>query len=246
MANALFHFTTINNLALILKSKSIRFGRLDSVNDPTEGQSEDFKSLAPYIFISCWTENSEETLAFWNMYTPLMRGVRIELSLPIFQSYKIGKQENVLVSEDEYVDEKNNLFILPGNSEPEKIEYTDDQNKLRPKIETNIGLKVMELGRHKGTIWQIEQEYRYRLNIFPTDPNVRSDNFLDKYDHLIGVQNPSINGYLRTIKTDSFKQMKIRLSPKLLDGYDIILSSLIEKYNPTALKEESVLKGLVR
>ena len=64
----LFHYTTINNLALILKSASIRFGRLDKVNDITEGEADDFHSFASYIFISCWTHNTEENLALWNMY----------------------------------------------------------------------------------------------------------------------------------------------------------------------------------
>ena len=246
MPIALFHFTTINNLALILKSRTIRFGRLDKVNDPTEGQSEDFKSLAPYIFVSCWTENPEENLAFWNMYTPQMRGVRIELSLPIFNSYQIGKQENLLVSENEYVDEINNIFIIPGKNEPERIEYTDDPVKLKPKIQTGIGLKVADLGKCKRKIWEIEQEYRFRVDIFPTDPRVKSDNFLDKYDHLIGVKNPSIDSYLRTIRDDSFKKMKIRLSPKLFDGDYEIITSLVEKFNLSASLEESVLKGLVR
>ena len=246
MPDALFHFTTINNLALILKSRTIRFGRLDMVNDPTEGQSEDFKSLAPYIFVSCWTESSEENLAFWNMYTPKMRGIRIELPLPIFNSYQIGKQDNLLVSEDEYVDEINNIFILPGRNEPERIEYTDDPSKLKPKIRTNIGLKVADLGKYKRKIWEIEQEYRFRMDIFPTDPKVQSDNFLDKYDHLIGVQNPSIDGYLRTIRDYSFQRMKIRLSPKLIDGDYEIITSLVEKFNSAATLEDSTLKGLVK
>jgi hypothetical protein len=246
MPDILFHFTTINNLALILKSKTIRFGRLDKVNDPTEGQSEDFTSLASYMFVSCWTENSEENLAYWNMYTPQMRGVRIEMPLPFFKSYKIGNHEDLLVSEKEYVDETNNLFIIPGKNKPDKIEYTNDESKLTPKILNKIGLKITELGRYKRKIWEIEQEYRFRMEIFPTDPNVKSENFLDRYDHLIGVQNPSIKGYLRTIEETSFTQMKIRLSPKAISGDLEIITALVEKYNPTAVLEESTLKGFVR
>lgn len=246
MITTLFHYTSINNLALILKSKSIRFGRLDKVNDPTEGESSDFHSLAPYIFISCWTKNSDENLALWNMYTPQMRGVRIELPLPIFESYKIGSNENVLVSEDEYLDNERNLFILPGKNIPEEIIYTDDTTKLIPKIETSIGLKIGELGKYKRKMWSIEEEYRYRLNIYPTDPKVVSDNFLDKYDHLIGVKPPSIEGYLRTVNLDSFSKMKIRTSPKIIDGDIEIINSLVDKFNPSATLEQSVLKGLVR
>jgi hypothetical protein len=246
MLKTLFHYTSINNLALILKSKSIRFGRLDKVNDPTEGESSDFQSLAPYIFISCWTKHADENLALWNMYTPQMRGVRIELPLPIFESYKIGTNENVLVSENEFLDNERNLFILPGKNIPEEVIYTDDQTKLKPKIETNMGLKIKELGIHKRKIWSFEEEYRYRLDIYPTDSKVVSKNFLDKYDHLIGVRPPSIDGYLRAIGLHSFSKMKIRTSPKLIEGDAEIIDSLVDKFNASATLEQSTLKGLVR
>ena len=233
-------------MALILKSKSIRFGRLDKVNDPTEGESADFESLAPNIFISCWTSNTEENFALWNMYTPQMRGVRLELLLPIFESYQIGEFKNRLVPENKCVDEENNLFILPGENEPEEIEYTDDNFKLKPKIETDIGLRINKLGHFKRKIWALEKEFRYRLNIYPTDPQVESEVFLDGYNNLVGKKTPSIDGYLIPIKEESFAKMRIRTSPKLLNGDFEIINALAEKYNPTATMEMSLLKGLIR
>lgn len=246
MINILFHYTSINTLALILKSQSIRFGRLDKVNDPLEGESEDFKSFAPYIFISCWTKNPVENLALWNMYTPQMRGVRIELTLPIFPSYQIGNNKNLLVSEEECIDNERNIFILPHQNTPEEIIYIDDSTKLKPKIINEMGLKLTNLSKHKHTIWSVEEEYRYRLNILPTDPNVESNNFPDKVNHLIGKKPPSIDGYFRKITDESFKKMRIRMSPKLWDGDKEIIEALINKYNSTAQLEESSLKGMIR
>jgi hypothetical protein len=169
----LYHYTSINNLALILKTKSIHFGRLDHVNDPTEGLVSDFHSQAPYIFISCWTANEEENFALWNMYTQNMRGVRIELELPIFQSYKIANIENSLFNETEYLNEDKGYFILGGRNYPYKIEYTDDESKLKPAVRNENGIYIASVATHKRTIWSIEQEYRYRLevNIFQTDTN---------------------------------------------------------------------------
>ena len=46
----LFHYSTINKLALILSSQKIRFNRLDFVNDPLEGATGDFGSMAVYFF----------------------------------------------------------------------------------------------------------------------------------------------------------------------------------------------------
>ena len=85
----LYHYTTVNTLALILSSRSIMFNRADRVNDKREGSTSDLGSFAKYFFISCWTETGEENFALWNMYTPKMRGVRIELPIPFFEIYKI-------------------------------------------------------------------------------------------------------------------------------------------------------------
>ena len=93
----LFHYSSINKLALILSSKRIRFNRLDFVNDPNEGSTSDFGSMAVYFFVSCWTKHKEENLALWNMYTEKMRGIRIELPLPLFNNYNIGEYTNNII-----------------------------------------------------------------------------------------------------------------------------------------------------
>jgi hypothetical protein len=243
----LFHYTTINNLALVLKSASIRFGRLDKANDMTEGESSDFHSLAPYIFISCWTKNSEENLALWNMYTPKMRGVRIELPLPIFESHAIGKNTNSLYPESKMVDENQSLFIVSGSNEPYEIEYTDDLSRLKPSIIVPDGLKVTEVGKIKRSIWSVENECRYRMDIFPIDKNRNAKDFRSRYEGLIDRQvPPSIDGYLIPINTTSLRSMKIVSGPKIENGDQEIIESLISKYNPSAILESSALKGLIR
>lgn len=243
----LYHYTSINNLALILKSKSIRFGRLDNVNDPTEGISNDFHSLSQYIFISCWTENEEENLALWNMYTPNMVGVRIELETSIFESYNIRNSENLLFSESEYVNESIGYFIVGGRSEPYKIKYTEDTNLLQPSILNETGLHLDSLAKCKRKIWQIEQECRYRLDILPIDKTIKSNYFHERYQHLIDKQTPPpIEGYLVKIKSDSFNKMKIRCSPKLRNGDKEIIEALVKTFNKKAEIQESNLKGLVK
>lgn len=53
----LYHYTSIETLALILKT--IRFSRLDRVDDPDEyAFSGDGVTPAHYCFVSCWTKNS--------------------------------------------------------------------------------------------------------------------------------------------------------------------------------------------
>ncbi|MFC2118991.1 hypothetical protein ACFLSY_10145 [Bacteroidota bacterium] len=243
----LYHYTSINNLALILQSKSIRFGRLDQVNDPTEGAAEDFHSLSPYIFISCWTENNEENLALWNMYTPNMKGVRIEIETPIFESYYFNSIKNLLFKEDDYLNESSGYFILGGQNEPYKIEYTDDVSLLKPSIRTDIGLDIHRLAKYKRKIWIVEQEYRYRLDILPIDKHIESGNIPDRYEHLIERQEPPpIDEYFVKIKDEPFHGMKILCSPKLQNGDREIIEALVKTFNENARIHESKLKGLIK
>jgi hypothetical protein len=244
---SLFHYTSINTLALILKTKSIQFGRLDLVNDPTEGLVSDFHSQAPYIFISCWTENEEENFALWSMYTQDMRGVRIELRLPLFESYKVCDNKNFLTSEEEILNEEIGYFIVGGLNEPQKIQYTDDKNLLKPSIRDEVGLNIASVAKHKRSIWAFEQEYRYRLEILPIDKSKRSDHFPDRYQHLIETQTPPpIKKYLVKINDSAFLTMKITYGPKVQHGDIEIIESLVAFYNPTAKILSSKLTGLVR
>ena len=81
----LYHYTSIETLALILKNKTIRFSRLDRVDDPDEYSfKEDGITPAHYCFVSCWTKNSKENLPQWYMYGNSTHGVRIEIDSDMF------------------------------------------------------------------------------------------------------------------------------------------------------------------
>ena len=85
----LFHYTSIEALALILKNKTIRFNRLDCVDDLEEsmyGSGPNDIKLGQYQFVSCWTKDCEENIALWKMYTS-NKGVRICLDSDMFKTY---------------------------------------------------------------------------------------------------------------------------------------------------------------
>jgi hypothetical protein len=244
----LYHYTDINSLALILQSKSIRFGRLDKVNDPTEGLSLDFHSMAQYIFISSWTANQSENFALWNMYTPLMRGVRMELDLPIFDSFSIPKNgENNLVDGSQIVNYEKGYFIFAAENVPSKIIYTDDNTLLRPSIRKGNGIYAKALSKYKKLIWQIEEEYRYQLNIVPIDRNITPSQVAESYMRLLSQQLPlPIDSYMIGIQNRAFDSMRIKLSPKLLPGDRTIVEALVKAFNPSATIEDSLIHGFIR
>ena len=77
----LFHYTTIQTLALILENKTIRFTRLDQLDDFYEVgiyKSENTKS----IFVSCWSERKDgaESIPQWSLYGGNKKGVIIGLN----------------------------------------------------------------------------------------------------------------------------------------------------------------------
>ena len=64
----IYHYTTIETLALILKNKTIRFNRLDKVDDMEEamyGSGGLNIFLGQYCFVSCWTKDDKENLSLW-------------------------------------------------------------------------------------------------------------------------------------------------------------------------------------
>lgn len=58
----LFHYTTIDTLAYMMSNRSIRFGRLDTLDDKTE--SEQFAAFNPlkYIFSCSFTDDPKESI----------------------------------------------------------------------------------------------------------------------------------------------------------------------------------------
>ena len=243
----LFHYTSINNLALILASRNIRFSRLDKVNDPSEGISSDFGSLAVYKFISSWTKNSEENFALWNMYTDKMRGIRLELPLPIFNNYKIGETSNLLVSEADYIDYEKEIFIITAQNKPIGVEYTDDEEQLFPKIRGIRGLKASSLGVKKRTIWRIEDEVRFIMDILPIDSSTPKNNLPNTYQKKIANKiPPKIYFYDIAMNEESFKNMKILIGPRIKLGDREIVNALVNKFNPSATVQISKLTDKIK
>lgn len=76
----LFHYTTIENLCLILKSRAIRYTRLDKVNDPDESLTKQFPDSKYFVYVSSWTSEESESLPLWKMYSADMKGVRLRLA----------------------------------------------------------------------------------------------------------------------------------------------------------------------
>lgn len=93
MNEYLYHYTSIETLALILKNRTIKFNNLMNVDDPEEAETKDLGLFGRHCLVSCWTRSSEDILPMWNMYTPEMKGVRIKMRMNPFKKYTYSKGE---------------------------------------------------------------------------------------------------------------------------------------------------------
>lgn len=247
--NKLFHYTSVENLALILKSNKIKFSRLDKVNDLTEAETNDFGNVGQYYFVSCWTDLEEESLPFWNMYTEKMSGVRIEFSFPILKTNKDGKI--VLDSSTRQFNNTTYLFCIPKHP-IEKVIYTKEKNPnfwiKNEKILSDYNLEINdEIGMHKAKIWEFESEWRYIIMIIPTKRTNTIEGIKTEYK----ITTPNISKKKDTVKInelyfdfneDSFNNMTVLLGPKCSDADFIIVEALLKQYNTNTKLKWSDLK----
>lgn len=84
----LYHYTSLETLALILENRTICFNSLLNVDDIEESETSDLKNFGKYVYVSCWTDEKDEMIPMWNLYTPDMHGVRIKLPAFPFEKHK--------------------------------------------------------------------------------------------------------------------------------------------------------------
>lgn len=191
----LYHYTSIETLALILSNKSICFNNLLNVDDVEEAKTKDMGLFGKYFNISCWTTDLEESIPLWNLYTPNMHGVRIGLPKFPFKKYRFMKGQYGLEKDIEtymnleQIYEDNKASIIPDMPEFCEVEYTDVKEKLYPQIRTCNNLPALKkyvetdekfhdsltvdysfkfLGKCKRTNWTFQNEVRYIINCSPT------------------------------------------------------------------------------
>ena len=60
----LYHYTSVESLALILKNKSFRLSPLSTLDDLQEERVKDSQRFGEYVFVSSWTEDEEELVIY--------------------------------------------------------------------------------------------------------------------------------------------------------------------------------------
>lgn len=245
MNEYLYHYTSIETLALILKNKTIRFNNLLNVDDPEEAETEDLGLFGKNCLVSCWTESSEDILPMWNMYTPGMKGVRIKMRMNPFKKYTYDKGEmyfsektvSCIDYRSNYAKKVNIVAKYPLTVE---VEYTEDENLLHPRIknttESGINISIEKLGKYKREYWNFQKEYRYIITTAPwTIDELKKVNTVEDqtqlFNRLLDKNNMQFcDEIYLDLAEDAFNDMEILLAPKTSEAEYIIVQALLEKY----------------
>lgn len=264
---SLHHYTSIDSLALILNSRTLRLSRLDQVDDLREGATADYKRLAHYTFTTCWTNEPTESIPFWHMYTPNMAGVRITLPTPFFKTYEVfhdTRTGNIqlpgsVLPYDKLVQQR--CLILAGQAHMfHPVIYTEDESLLKPAVCTYDqkgdvrSISVGKIGVHKSSAWSFQSEWRYRIHALPAEIDHISE--LDEYDArmvarlmadaLLRNTPPDLTEIFLDIDENAFSKMKLTTGPKMSEGAKLAVAALVAAYNPTADIVTSSLEGTIR
>lgn len=262
------HYTTIDNLALILESKKIRFTRLDLLDDIKEVAGLDNPSykLDKSIFISSWTEDGEENIPLWKMYASVTNGVRITLSQEMLQEHFITEfqEQNHGINGDFYspfTKEEtlyNGKYIIINSFEPggkdfyKKVEYEDNCIELYKSMikQTENGIVIdclWDLGKFKSKKWEFQKEVRFTIYTKVLNPKYSATPMrqFDADNIVQWFENP--DKYIDVpLSDEAFKNMIITLAPCVNDAQRVIVKSLIHTYGLHNEFNESDLKDTIR
>lgn len=269
----LYHYTSIESLALILKNKTIRLNPLDKMDDLQEQKTADVENLGKFVFVSSWTDDPTESIPMWKMYTNSTAGVRIKLRRNPFlwHGTRGADLEKVLGIPAQNEESRSNYvktfldmgkmldggYISPQawNGEIlEKVIYTDDIAKLEPKVaeisDEGINLKTGLLGKHKNLHWEFQKEWRYIMQFISINFKVSVEETTrlaieTAMKMLNGTEPPPFRYYDLDIDPKCFEEMEITCSPQMTYGNRVILETLVEKYNPYARIVDSELLGKI-
>lgn len=265
----IYHYTNIETLALILKNRTIRFNRLDHVDDLEEGRVEcSGIKLGQYIFVSCWTEDWEESIPLWRMYTEKGTGVRISLPKEMFKTYAyndgdiisgVTMEGNVRTLMSPKMFGMKNIFILPCFNEGvfyRKVQYVQNvkeamKDAVKINTDGSINFRLSKWGAFKNSRWKFQNESRFVLTIYPKPAEISTGDELFALWLRSAIQNGvpnTIEYYDLELDANAINSMEITLCPNMSDGNKILVESLCSRYidNKNMIPKESALNNFVK
>ncbi len=154
----LWHYTNVEALLKIIAKRTLRFSRLDCVNDLVEKELLSYKEYYLRTFVACFTHCDRESIPLWRMYTAPGQGVRIEFEFDesFHVHYSFIKEPNETIISD---DGRKAYFLKRVTD----IFYSNE--KIVSPVSTSKNGDIVEIlfdriGYTKKVEWQFEEETR--------------------------------------------------------------------------------------
>jgi len=252
----LHHYTTINTLALILKNRTVRFNRLDHVDDVGESHKYGEYNLSRYLFVSCWTDSDEENIPLWNMYSKNMTGVRLSLPVDPFDYQPLkphpllgGKVTGQLLSflpiEEIFTNEYmvNTTCMFNKKTFIKQVEYVDDKRltEIRKQaVQTTVDTNgkewtqiagPTELAGYKSKKWEFQAEVRYVIMVCPSPPISQGKNAVSNW---VDEFSPFLIKSIQNGTGPNKDFFDIKISQSAIDNVNITLA-------PLATEEDQII-----
>ncbi len=227
----LYHYTTVETLALILETKKLRFNSLLNVDDLEEVQTRNLTELGKYCFVSCFTDSLEESIPIWNMYSNRGGGVRLRLQTnSLFHSPSRVNQrsEQALATANAVVEIVEGAFRISSDNETillKEIMYTNNEDELFPYVEFDSNASfsdqiVKYVGINKRSCWDFQKEWRFIKIIHPGNEEAIREN-QDVYTTYKDVD----------LNIEALNNLQITLGYNTSAGNRIIVNNLVNSYN---------------
>ena len=256
----IYHYTTIETLALILEHKTMRFNRLDKVDDMEEamyGSGNHRVLLGQYCFVSCWTKDNKENIALWNMYTN-NRGIRIAMDEDMFIKYKLSEKYYSYFKDYEHIECDCN-FIFPNNQvKLHKIKYVEDnKSEISNLINSNgewININTQDLGLIKNKLWRFQNECRFKLIALPRDSNlikkIKNPNPVEiscsQIQSIFQNYKPCLEYIDIPINENALNSIEVMLGPETTLADKIIVESLLREFTNSSIRNSYFIDKMRR
>lgn len=253
LPSALYQCTSLSSLENILASRTLKFSRLDRVNDPEEAMASDVEFAASSVFVSCWSGTEVEQIPMWSMYGQNFEGVRIRLPSNMF----VGRREPMIFETGGALITAESCHLIkrkpPAMSTkscaiigPNKIYYSDDPAyRNRPLVYRQAGTAFFyshDLGMVKSIQWSYEQEWRFKIAALPFEMQFPDDEFFNKVTLDFGKCPVEAETLFIPLAPSALSELEVTIGPKADTETRAAVERILAEHAPSATLTRSQIK----
>lgn len=241
----LCQYTSVESLEKILASRSMRFSRLDQMNDPEEAEAADVPMAASSVFVSCWSEGHTEHIPMWSMYGKNFEGVRMKLPSNMFagrESPMVFEKGGAIGS---FVGQYSIVRKSPAMSTsgcaiigPNKIWYSDDpiyrKRNLILRAAGTAHFNPYDLGMVKSTYWAYEEEWRFKIAALSFESQFPDDRYFNEVTLDLVDYPVETDALFIPLDRSALDELEVTLGPRANAEAMKAVEHILEKYAPRA------------